>query len=228
MIVGKYRITKRGYVVFGSFGIILLLVMGFWLKGLMTETGQPVPNADNAGQSEGTQTGDGTQANSGTQASNGTQANSGTQAGNGTQANPNSPPTGTADGDSGLSLEEKNKILAGSTGVIYFKPDDYELDAAYYPLLDELVQVSLRFKDARIHIDGHYNGYPDFKATEIWISLAQNRAEMVEAYFISQGLSQDRITINNLGCSVPVNKDDSWQELEKNRRVEIRFEPLTK
>lgn len=217
MIVGRYRITKRGYVVFGSFGIALLLVMGFWLNGLMSDIGQPGSNAGNTGQSEGTEAVGSTEAAGGTEAASGAQT-----------AGTTAETTGTADAATGLSLEEKNKLLSEAARVIYFKPDDYELDPAYYPVLDEVVQMSLRFKDARIHIDGHYNGYPDFKATEIWISLAQNRAEMVEAYFISQGLSQDLITINNLGCSVPVNKDDSWQELEKNRRVEIRFEPLTK
>jgi outer membrane protein OmpA-like peptidoglycan-associated protein len=108
--------------------------------------------------------------------------------------------------------------------VIYFLPDDYELDTANYARLDELVSLSIRFKNAKILIDGHYNGYPDFKVTEFWTSLAQNRAEMIEAYFVSQGIEQSRITIINKGCSEPVNQDDSWQEIQKNRRVVIHFE----
>lgn len=200
MIIGRYRITKRGYVVFGAFGVIIVLVLVMLLRSLVGSFGAP--------EGEGKAPIDQQQTNE----------QSSSTAGN----------TGNTDSteSQSLSVEAKNKILASGKQIIYFKPDLYDLNTDYYPKLDEVVNLSKRFKDARIVIDGHYNGYPDFKVTEFFTSLAQNRAEMVEAYLISQGVAQERITIVNKGCSEPVNKDGTWQEIEKNRRVEVYFEPL--
>ena len=199
MIIGRYRITQRGYVVFGSFGVILLLILVFLIRSL-----------DISGTSKTDATGETTQQQVENQA-NGSKTNTEASGASETQS---------------LNLEEKNKILAKEKAVIYFKPNMYELDSAYYPKLDEIINVSKRFKEARIFIDGHYNGYPDFEVTEFFTSLAQSRAEMVEAYFISQGVAPERITLVNKGCSESVNQNDSWQEIEKNRRVEVHFELL--
>lgn len=200
MIIGRYRITKRGYVVFGAFGVIVVLVFIMLLQSLVGQFGAPA--------GEGNAPIDQQQTN---QQSNSAAGNNGSE--------------GSAESQS-LSVDAKNKILASGKQIIYFKPDLYELNTDYYPKLDELVDLSNRFKDARIIINGHYNGYPDFRVTEFFTSLAQNRAEMVEAYLISQGVAQERIAIVNKGCSEPVNKDGTWQEIEKNRRVEVYFEPL--
>lgn len=200
MIIGRYRITKRGNIVFGAFGIILLILIGFVIKDLMEAIKPPAEGQPNVAIEQ-------------ENVSNAGAADTSASSGGNTESQ-------------GLSVVEKNKVLATEREIIYFKPDDYELDTSYYVMLDKIIEMATRFKDARIVIDGHYNGYPDFKVTEFWTSLAQNRAEMVEAYLISQGVAPERIAIVNKGCSEPVNKDGSWQEIEKNRRVEIYFEPL--
>ena len=200
MIIGRYRITKRGYAVFGTFGVIVLVVLGLFLQSLMGAF--ETPSAEVKEPLDQQQT---------NEQSTGATGNTGNDASVETQS---------------LSADAKNKILASGKQIIYFKPDLYELNSDYYPELDEIVNLSKRFKDAKIVIDGHYNGYPDFKVTEFFTSLAQNRAEMVEAYLISQGIAPERIILVNKGCNEPVNKDDTWQEIEKNRRVEVYFEPL--
>lgn len=204
MVIGKYRITQRGYVVFGATGILLVLLIGTQVKQLI----MPMP--------AGTNTGTGSQVEQvqNTSGSNG----SGNNNPSGTNQN-----AGQGNISESLSVEEKNKIMATAQCIVYFKPDAYDLDDAFYGELDDVVEMSKRFKDSKIVIDGHFNGVPGQKTTEFRVSLAQNRGEMVEAYLISQGVDSDRIIVNNLGCSVPVNKDESWKEIEKNRRVEVYF-----
>ncbi len=199
MIIGRYRITKRGNVVFGAFGIILLVLIGFVIKDLRVSKTPQTDSLSSVEQQESALTEGDVE---------------------------NTPSSEGSTEKQGLSIVDKNKLLETERELIYFMPDAYELDSSYYVKLDKVIDMANRFKDARIVIDGHYNGYPDFKVTEFWTSLAQNRAEMVEAYLISQGIVPGRIDIVNKGCSEPVNKDGSWQEIEKNRRVEIYFEPL--
>lgn len=218
MVIGKYRITQRGYVVFGATGVLLILLIVMQVKQLMS----PVANENNVG--------NGTQIQ---QTQNGSSGNNAAVPANGNVTEvPNANNVGatqeTGPGTTleGLSVEEKNKIMASARCTIYFKPDVYELDEVFYDVLDDIVEMSKRFKESQIIVDGHFNGIPGQKTTAFRTALAQNRAEMVEAYLISQGVDSDRINVNNLGCSVPVNKDESWREIEKNRRVEVYFKTL--
>lgn len=220
MIIGRYRITKKGYAVFGSFGIIIFLLMVLVIKNAFSVTDVDKAIVPNSNQVQGN-----TQAGStaGTTTETSPESNTETAAADATDVEAAAGTPGE-----GMSVEEKNKILAASSSTVYFKPDQFDLDPSYYNALDEMVNLSKRFKEATLIINGHYNGYPEYQTSEKWLSLAQNRADMVEAYFLSQGINPERIVVKNLGCTVPVNKDESWQELEKNRRVEVYFEGLSK
>lgn len=215
MRIGRYRITSRGYLVFGILGVVMIALLVFGvsqmftggLSGKQLEVGNSQPSGNST--SENTNGASGTKDN-GTNVS----QNTGQQETNNNQTN-------------ALSLNEKNEALGQVSVVVYFKPDNYELDTSYYGSLEKVIETSVRFKEAHILIEGHFNGVPNLKTTPFRTELAQNRAEMVEAYLVSQGISPDRIEIVNRGSSQPVNKDESWQEIEKNRRVEIRFKPLS-
>ena len=219
MVIGKYRITPRGYVVFGSTGLILLLIIAMLMTQIVAPPGEGTNVKANSGSDQTQGSGNGAAVTTGTNttgnATNGTSNTSGT-----TQS--------SAQGNTNTSLSqgEMNKILQSLRCTVYFKPDEYVLSEDFYGQLDEVVEMSKRFKDAKIILDGHFNGVPGEKTTEFRLSLAQNRAEMVKAYLISQGVESNRVIINNLGCTQPVNKDDSWQEIEKNRRVEVYFKSL--
>lgn len=208
MIIGKYRITKKGKLVFGMLGVLLVVLIGMVLSNVLKDSKPEIRDAKSI---EPPQTVVNTTENT---TSVGTQTNSNV--------------ANTTPSESTIALEEKNKILSTAKAIVFFKPNDYELNASYYSELDLIVNMSNRFKEAQILVDGHYNGIPGLLKTDTFMTLALNRAEMVEAYLLSQGVSQDRIVVTNLGCNVPINKDDSWQEIEKNRRVEVHFKPLNK
>lgn len=208
MIIGKYRITKKGKLVFGMLGVLIVVLIGMLLSNLLKDSKSDIKNAKGI---ETPQTVVNTIEN---------KVTAGTETKNNVVE--------TTPSESIIALEEKNKLLSTAKVIVFFKPNDYELNASYYSELDLIVNMSNRFKEAQILVDGHYNGSPGAVKTETFMTLALNRAEMVEAYLISQGVNQDRIVVTNLGCNVPINKDDSWQEIEKNRRVEVYFKPLNK
>ncbi len=218
MVIGKYRITPRGYVVFGSTGLIILVIIAM----LVTQLAAPPVSETNVNAKPGSDQTQGS--NEGAGATAGTNTAPGSNSTGNANATTQSPAQGNTSGS--VSKEEMNKILQTVRCTVYFKPDEYVLSEDFYGQLDGIVEMSKRFKDAKIILDGHFNGVPGEKTTEFRLSLAQNRAEMVEAYLISQGVESDRLIINNLGCTVPVNRDDSWQEIEKNRRVEVYFKSL--
>lgn len=218
MVIGKYRITPRGYVVFGSTGLIILVIIAM----LVTQLAAPPVSETNVNAKPGSDQTQGS--NEGAGATAGTNTAPGSNSTGNANATTQSPAQGNTSGS--VSKEEMNKILQTVRCTVYFKPDEYVLSEDFYGQLDGIVEMSKRFKDAKIILDGHFNGVPGEKTTEFRLSLAQNRAEMVEAYLISQVVESDRLIINNLGCTVPVNRDDSWQEIEKNRRVEVYFKSL--
>lgn len=198
MVIGKYRITRRGYFVFGSTGILLIVCLVLIAKHFILSEPVDLQTVSDTTSSEVQITPSGS----------------------------SSPASSAGSSTTEISVVDKNKLLSTATCTVYFKPDDYTLDESFYKQLDAVVEMSQRFKDVKILVDGYFNGYPDFKTTEFWTALAQNRAEMVEAYLISQGVESDRVIVNNKGCENPVNKNGTWQELEKNRRVEVYFETL--
>ena len=224
MRIGRYRITRRGYLVFGIIGIILIVCLGMGVRNLWVDQAQTKQSLSASENGSGNGESSESEVN---------QTQNGNEAGNQTtgqeQTVGDDSTTNTSDdgaSSSGLSLEEKNKILSENVLIIYFKPDVYDLNADYYGHLDEIVNMANRFKDAHIMIEGHYNGVPNLKANAFRTELAENRAEVVEAYLVSQGVEPDRIETMNMGASKPVNQDESWQEIEKNRRVVIYFKEL--
>lgn len=220
MRIGRYRITRRGNLVFGLIGIFLMICIGLGIRNLLINQ----PQVDQA-------KGSSDHATSGSESSNnqGNQSQSENGAGNQTSnegqtiGSDNSSNTSSGESSNELSKEEKNKIIADASTIIYFKPDAYDLDFNYYSHIDQIVNMANRFKDAKIIVEGHFNGVPNLKTNAFRTQLAENRAEVVEAYLVSQGIGSERIIIINKGASEPVNKDESWQEIEKNRRVFVYF-----
>lgn len=218
MRIGRYRITSRGYLVFGVLGILVISLLVVGLSHLWTGD---LKATDPKSGVEQTATGGPSGKNETDQTTTGKSETS-------TDANQQTASQGTGNAtESEMSLKDKNDVLGQINVVVYFGPDEYDLDSSFYPSLDSVVDTSVRFKEAHILIEGHFNGVPQLKTTPFRTQLSQNRAEVVQAYLVSQGVSPDRIEVVNMGSSKPVNKDESWQEIEKNRRVEVKFKALS-
>lgn len=204
MRIGRYRITKRGYVVFGSFGLIILCLI-IWLGvALMPSqmTNNDLPNnTKDAEENTSNQT----------DTSNDNQSE---------EANGSST-------EEVMSVQEINDITKNVHATVYFEPDKYDLDETYYKVLQSIIDTSIRFKNVTIVVEGHFNSEPSKVVTPFRVELAQNRADVVVAYLVSQGIDPSRIETVNMENKKPVNRDESWEEISKNRRVTISIQALT-
>lgn len=190
---------------FGGLGIVLIALLFWlalqWMPKPVTPPDQPPTQTNESGQSSQSQSS--------------------------TNSDSNTSPGGeSAVSNETMSAEAIDQITQAITETIYFKPDAYELDESYYEVLQNIVDTATRFKEVSIVVEGHYNSKPGDVVTSFRESLAQNRADVVVAYLVSQGIDPSRVETVNMGAKQPVNKDDSWQEIEKNRRVVVRFKAL--
>ncbi len=73
--------------------------------------------------------------------------------------------------------------------------------------------------DLKVKIEGHTDNAGD-DATNM--TLSTDRAEAVKAYFVSKGISEDRITVEGFGETTPIADNNTAAGRVKNRRVEIK------
>lgn len=121
------------------------------------------------------------------------------------------------------SLVSTDKLRVGSIlelGNVYFKPDQYTLDANSYGTLDALVLFLEKNNGITIEVGGHTN----LKADEGFAQrLSQNRAESVKGYLVANGTDERRITSKGYGKTNPKMAGTSESANRKNQRVEIKI-----
>lgn len=103
---------------------------------------------------------------------------------------------------------------------IYFDYDKDEIREEFRPFLTEMVKVVSSHSDLRIKVTGH----TDADGSDSYnIDLSRRRAEAIIAYFVSLGLSSDRIRIEFKGESDPVGDNSTEMGKQLNRRVDFSF-----
>ncbi|CAN5354361.1 hypothetical protein BH09BAC5_BH09BAC5_20650 [soil metagenome] len=110
------------------------------------------------------------------------------------------------------------KIAAGKTLIadnIYFETDKSVLKTESYDMLLEIINALKVQPDLKVEIDGHTDS--DGKENHNQ-KLSEDRAKAVKAYFVENGIAENRITTKGFGSSRPISADKN-----KNRRVEFVF-----
>jgi OmpA-OmpF porin, OOP family len=105
-------------------------------------------------------------------------------------------------------------VLTGinfDTGKATIKPDSVVK-------LDIVVEFMAHKKSARVEISGHTDNKGAAKANK---TLSAKRAEACRAYIISKGIDGDRITAAGYGDQRPVAPNDTDENRQKNRRIEV-------
>ncbi|MEZ4941781.1 MAG: OmpA family protein [Saprospiraceae bacterium] len=103
-------------------------------------------------------------------------------------------------------------------GQVYFKADDFRLDAASYRTLDALVKFMKRHPGLKIEIGGHTNLRP----TERFAAeLSANRARAVRQYLTDNGIAAGRVSFKGYGKSRPRVDAVSREADRLNQRVEV-------
>jgi outer membrane protein OmpA-like peptidoglycan-associated protein len=101
---------------------------------------------------------------------------------------------------------------------VHFAPGKAAILADSYSLLDEVVDVIVRFGVKRVRIEG-YTDSTGGKAANL--RLSQSRAEAVADYLSSKGVAKNRLEAVGYGDARPIAPNLTARGRELNRRVEI-------
>ncbi|WP_341227150.1 OmpA family protein [uncultured Arcticibacterium sp.] len=106
----------------------------------------------------------------------------------------------------------------------------FRLKNVYFPLgkadileeshkeLAKVVRMMNENPEMEIRVDGHTDNQGDSRLNMI---LSMDRAKNVRDYLIAEGIEAKRITFKGWGDTKPIEKNQSKEERQKNRRVEI-------
>jgi outer membrane protein OmpA-like peptidoglycan-associated protein/opacity protein-like surface antigen len=113
---------------------------------------------------------------------------------------------------------EVNKILGGSGQAVYFSSNNAKLASTSNASLNKIATVLKNNPDVKIKIEGHTDN-----AEKDVDNLSEQRADAVKRYFVSKGISEDRITVEGSGSTMPIADNGTSAGRTKNRRVEIKI-----
>jgi OOP family OmpA-OmpF porin len=104
------------------------------------------------------------------------------------------------------------------TGV-NFDTAKWDIQSGYYPILDGVVAILQKNPSMKLEIEGHTDnrGAADYNR-----QLSENRAKAVMDYFITRGISPDRLSAKGYGFSKPADSNATAAGRARNRRVELK------
>ncbi|MBS1772592.1 MAG: OmpA family protein [Bacteroidetes bacterium] len=114
-----------------------------------------------------------------------------------------------------ISVEVKKRLAFAATA-IQFDLGKATIKKTSYKLLDGVVKILNDYPDYLMTIDGHTDnvGKPDKN-----LQLSKDRAAAVKGYFVSKGISADRLIDNGYGDTKPVASNKTAKGRAQNRRV---------
>lgn len=118
--------------------------------------------------------------------------------------------------------DQINLIMPGN---ITFDVDQDSIKSGFYPVLDSVGLVLVKFKDTGINVRGYTDSTGSFEYNQ---RLSERRAASVGSYLISKQIASARVRTTGFGPRDPVASNDSAAGREQNRRVEVNLYPLQK
>ncbi len=94
---------------------------------------------------------------------------------------------------------------------------------AFYPTLDKLAAVLMKYDRTVVHIIGHTDSIGSEAYNQ---ALSERRAQAVANYLISRGVPASRIRTEGRGESEPRDTNETEAGRQLNRRVEIYVKPI--
>ena len=101
---------------------------------------------------------------------------------------------------------------------VFFPTNSFELMPTSKIELDELVDLLLKHKEARLEISGHTD---NTGSAEYNIELSQKRAQSVVDYLIEHDIAMDRLIAKGYGDQKPIANNSTEAGKAKNRRTEF-------
>ena len=114
----------------------------------------------------------------------------------------------------------KQELLNFTFEPIYFDYDQATIRAEYHTYLKELIRMVKSHSDLRIEITGH----TDTDGSDTYnLTLSKRRSEALLLFFSQNGLAKDRVVISFKGEREPVDKSQTSEGKQRNRRVDFKF-----
>lgn len=203
----KYRVTKKGKIVFGVIAILFLLSFYYLLNGNEKQINNDLEN--NSSDVIEVET---------------------------DKVDKNDPSMETAnefedsqkENDENLLptySEDQIKQLQDTCFSVFYEPNEFYVPKEYLDELVEFLKVATEYSDEYIIVEGNVNlsGEKKYTDWEKGRDTGYDRALVIKNYFIDNGISEDKITIINNGTEKPLNIDLSNESLKLNRRSDVFF-----
>jgi outer membrane protein OmpA-like peptidoglycan-associated protein len=108
-------------------------------------------------------------------------------------------------------------LITFESGLV-FDHDSYGLRQETKSNLTELSETLKKYDDTNILIEGHTDDTGEDTYNQ---KLSENRADAVEDFLLTQGITDNRVTTKGYGETQPLDSNDSEVGKQKNRRVEV-------
>lgn len=121
---------------------------------------------------------------------------------------------------------QRLKLLEAASFSVYYDPNAYYVPEGKLPMLAEFASVALKYPDEEILIEGNVNksiGPSRFWDTEDVDQLGYTRGLVIKNDLIKRGISKERIIIYNNKDEKPLNVDLSEDSIALNRRTDVFF-----
>ena len=125
---------------------------------------------------------------------------------------------------SGVSVQRVgDTIVLNMPSDVTFSTGSADIDAKFFPVLDEVAQILNQYPATFIGVVGHADsqGSDDFN-----LDLSERRANSTAGYLANHKVKSERIYIAGMGERVPIASNDTAEGRAKNRRVEITLRPM--
>lgn len=106
---------------------------------------------------------------------------------------------------------------------IYFPQGENVMESSANAKLDSMVSYFNRRTDLKIILKGHTDNIGNFDKNLV---LSKERVEAVKAYLTSKGIPSDKIDGNAYGSARPHSGNQTENQKQQNRRVEIWADPV--
>jgi outer membrane protein OmpA-like peptidoglycan-associated protein len=118
-----------------------------------------------------------------------------------------------------------NNITLAMPGNITFATNSADLNASFYPILDEVSTTLNEYDQTMVEVAGHTDSTGGVAYNQ---ALSQRRAQSVAAYLSSRGVRQVRLMVVGDGENHPVASNATPEGRQQNRRVELTIVPVEK
>lgn len=119
-----------------------------------------------------------------------------------------------------IKQEVKAKVEYAAKNIFFAFASDVILKKSYKPL-DEVVKILQENPQIKLTISAHADNRGTPERNMMW---SEKRAKAVADYFISKGISADRISFKGYGDTQPIADNKTEKGRAQNRRVEMKLD----